>query len=164
MTYLHLFLTSLKLPKKNAMFKLNRAGMDVAVIYMFLMLAIVSIPSLIERLTATTGLGADLHIIFKLIYFFMFYYLPMTILVFAALSIVAYMGVGFAMITQRKLRFAILWKLSAFTTTIPFLLYTVITLLFHVSDLYLAIAFLYAFILLIKMITIYPQKRTTHKK
>ncbi|WP_249872286.1 DUF1189 family protein [Oceanobacillus saliphilus] len=159
MTYLQVFLHSIKLPKKDAMFQLNRIGMDVAVIYMFILLAIVSIPELIQRLTASSGFGANLHFIFKLIYFFMFYYLPIAILVILCVSLVAYIGRGIAFFMQRKLRYSILWKLSAFTTTIPFLLYTVIAFIYHVSDTYLVLAFIYTIGLLIKMISIYPKRK-----
>lgn len=159
MIFFNVFLTSIKLPKKEAMFRLNRVGMDIAVIYMFILLAIISIPALIERLTTTEGLGADINIIFKLIYFFMFYYLPMSLIIFISLSVVAYIGRGITYVLKRKLRFSILWKMVAFTTTVPFLLYTILALLFPISDTYLLLAIIYSLLLLIKMITIYPKRR-----
>jgi hypothetical protein len=159
MTYLQVFLNSIKLPNKEAMFRLNRIGMDVALIYIFIILAIVCIPELINRLTATSGFGAELNFIFQLIYFFMFYYLPLTIIALISLSLIAYIGKGIAFLMQRKLRFPILWKLSAFTTTIPLLLYTIITLIIDVSDIFLFVAFVYTIGLVIKMISVYPKRR-----
>ncbi|MBP2078621.1 DUF1189 family protein [Oceanobacillus polygoni] len=159
MTYLHVFLNSIKLPKKKAMFQLNRVGMDTAVIYMFILLGLVSIPALIEQLTATSGLGADMNVIFKFVYFFMFYYLPLTILVFIAICFVAYIGRGLTYIMQRKLRFSILWKMCAFTTTIPFLLYIIISFIIPVRDSYLLLTFIFSIGLLFKMISIYPKRR-----
>ncbi|MFC4024200.1 DUF1189 family protein [Oceanobacillus longus] len=159
MNYLQVFLNSIKLPKKEAMFRLNRVGMDVAIIYMFILLAIVCIPEFIERLNATTGFGSELNFIFKFIYFFMFYYLPLTIIAIISLSLVAYIGRGIAYLMQRKLRFPILWKMSAFSTTIPFLLFTIIAFIIGVNDTYLLFAFIYTIGLLIKMISIYPKRR-----
>ncbi|WP_339230826.1 DUF1189 family protein [Oceanobacillus sp. FSL K6-2867] len=159
MIFLHVFFNSIKLPKKEAMFRLNRIGMDIAVIYMFFLLGLVSIPALIKQLTATSGLGADLNVIFKLIYFFMFYYLPLTVLVFIAISFVAYIGRGIAHFMERKLRYSILWKMVAFTTTIPFILYLIIAFIIPVSDAYLLLTFIFSVGLLFKMISIYPKRR-----
>ena len=104
MIFLQAFLHSIKLPSKKAMFQLNRIGMDITVLYMFILLMVVSIPSLIERLTATSGPGTDLNLFFLVIYFFIFYYLPMTLIVFLVLSLIAYIGVGIAKLMKRKLR------------------------------------------------------------
>ncbi len=154
------FLNSLKLPNKQAMFQLNRTGMDITVVYLFILLLIVSMPSLFEMITATSGPTADMNLLFLLIYFFMFYYLPLTIFIFIALSLIAYIGTFIARGMKRKLHFSILWKMSAYTTTIPFLLYTMIKLIFPVSDKFLSLFVIYTFILLVKMITVYPKRKT----
>ncbi|HLR40726.1 MAG TPA: DUF1189 family protein, partial [Virgibacillus sp.] len=143
MIFLQTFTHSIQLPRKDAMFKLNRTGMDIAVIYMFMLLVFVSIPSLIDRLTATSGPGTDLNLFFLIIYFFIFYYLPMTVIVFLLLSLVAYIGTGIAKLMQRKLRFSLLWKMSAYLSTVPFLIYTLVALIFPISDGYLWFALLY---------------------
>ncbi|MDY0409916.1 hypothetical protein [Paracerasibacillus soli] len=49
----HTFKLSLKIPSKRAVFQLNRIGMDIVVFYLFVLLAIVSIPPLIDLLTTT---------------------------------------------------------------------------------------------------------------
>src|SRR5690625_6516761 len=113
MIFLQTFTHSIYLPRKDSMFKHNLTGMDIAVIYIFLLLFFVSIPSLIDRLTATSGPGADLNLFFLIIYFFIFYYLPMTVIVFLLLSLIAYIGTGIAKLMRRKLRFSLLWKMCA---------------------------------------------------
>src|SRR5690625_4490415 len=113
MIFLQTFTHSIQLPRKDAMFKLNRTDMNSAVIYMFLLLVFVSIPSIIDRLTATSGPGADLNLFFLIIYFFIFYYLPLTVIVFLLLSLIAYIETGIAKLMRRKLRFSILWKMCA---------------------------------------------------
>ncbi|WP_163969293.1 DUF1189 family protein [Oceanobacillus halotolerans] len=163
MKFRQAFLYSLKLPSKQAMFKLNRIGMDITVIYMFILLFIVSIPSLIDRITATSGMSSDMNILFLLLYFFIFYYLPLTIMVFLLLSIVAYISTGIAKLLKRKIRFSILWKLAAYVTTIPLLLYTVIAFLIPVSDTFLLLVTIYVFILMLKMITVYPKRKIRSK-
>lgn len=164
MIFLHTFKHSIQLPRKEAMFKLNRTGMDIAVIYMFILLLFVSVPSLIDRLTATSGPATDLNLFFLIIYFFIFYYLPMTVIVFLLLSLVAYIGTVIAKLMQRKLRFSLLWKMSAYVSTVPFLIYTIIALLFPISDAYLWFALLYTLIFLIKIITVYPKRKIRKNK
>src|SRR5690625_2753393 len=96
MIFLQTFTHSIQLPRKDAMFKLNRTGMDIAAIYMFLLLVFVSIPSLIDRLTATSGPGADLNLFCLIIYFFIFFYLSMTVIGFFLLSVIYYLCLGIA--------------------------------------------------------------------
>lgn len=159
MVFLQAFLESIQLPRKKAVFRLNRIGMDITVVYMFMMLIIVSIPSFIDRLQATDGFSSDLPFVFLVIYFFIFYYLPLTIIIFLILSAVAYIGTKVAHFARRKLRFSLLWKMSAYTTTIPFLVYAILALLFRIDDTFLWLFLLYTVTLLLKIITIYPKKR-----
>lgn len=157
------FIESLKLPKKQALFKLNRKGMDTVVFYLFILLLIVSIPSLLDRIDANSTSDLNMHVFFLLIYFFIFYYLPLNVFVFALLTLIAYIGLGISKLMKRKLRFSILWKMSAFTTTIPFLIYTVIALFFPIRDTYLVLTILYTLMMLIKMISIYPKRKERKK-
>lgn len=158
MIFLRIFWQSLILPNKRALFKLNRIGMDFVVIYMFLLLLFVSIPSLIDQAVASQEVNVQLF--FLIIYFFIFYYLPMNVIVFLFLSIIAFLSMGITKIMQRKLRFAILWKMSAFATTLPFTVYTIISLFVSIHNVYLWFSILYTFVLILKMISIYPKRST----
>ncbi|HLS60853.1 MAG TPA: hypothetical protein VK044_06965 [Virgibacillus sp.] len=164
MIFWQTFLDSIKLPNKRALFRLNRIGMDIVVIYLAILLFFVSIPSLIEQVSNPSGLGANMSLFFLMIYFFIFYYLPLLVIVFSFLSLIAYLGTGLTKLMKRKLRFAILWKMSAFATTVPFAIYTLFALFFPINDLYLWVSLLYTVILLIKMISIYPKRRTRPKQ
>lgn len=153
------FITSMKLPNKKALFKLNRTGMDIVVIYMFFLICITSIPSLIDQINNPSEVSENTHILFIFIFFFIFHVLPMNVIIFIAISILAYLFLGITKMLQRKLRFQILWKMIAYTTTIPFIMYTVLALFLPLSNAYLLISLLYTVILLFKMITIYPKKK-----
>lgn len=157
MIFWRTFLESIKLPQKKAMFKLNRTGMDIAVVYMFILLFIVSIPSLIVRIKDAHMLNVDIEWFFLIIYFFIFYYLPLIVIVFILLSALAYIAGGITKLMKRKLHFSILWKMAAYTTTVPFLLYTVIALIVPISDTFLWFSLLYTLIVLIKIISVYPK-------
>jgi hypothetical protein len=156
MAFLRTFLHSIRLPGKKAVFALNRTGMDIAVIYMFILMLLISVPSFVHAYLYGTGPYADLNLLFLSIYFFIFYYLPMTVIVFLLLSLIAYAGAWIASMTKRKLRFSILWKMCVFLSTVPFVVYTIIALIFDIPDTFLWFGLLYTFLLLLKVISIYP--------
>lgn len=163
MIFWRTFLQSLKLPNKQAMFKLNRTGMDITVIYMFILLFLVSTPTLIHQFISTTGPTANVNIVFLLIYFFFFSYLPLTIIVFVLLSVIAYIGTWLAKLFHRRLRFSLLWKMSAYLTTVPFLIYLILSLFTPVNDDFLWFILIYTLALLVKVITVYPKRRSRNK-
>ncbi|WP_246521243.1 DUF1189 domain-containing protein [Ornithinibacillus massiliensis] len=152
------FLLSIKLPAKQVVFQLNRIPMDITVFYMFILLFIVSIPSLIDQLTRSTGIGSDMNVIFKLIYFFIFYYLPLTIMVFLFITFLGYLFTWVARLMHRKLKLQILWKMIAYTTTIPFILYTVVALIYPIEDTYLLLSLVWTLVLLFTIIKVYPKR------
>ncbi|WP_461181938.1 DUF1189 family protein [Virgibacillus kimchii] len=164
MIFLQAFIHSIKLPNRNAIFKLNRIGMDVTVIYMFILLILVSVPSFISQWTGTDNLMSEMNFLFFLIYFFIFFYLPLTGIVFLFLSLMAYIAVGIAKLMERKLRFSILWKMSAYTTTIPALVYTGLALFIPLSNVFLLIYILFTFIMLLAIISVYPKRKKRRRK
>ncbi|MGM8212848.1 hypothetical protein ACLIBH_08640 [Virgibacillus sp. W0430] len=161
MIFWNTFLYSVQLPRKNAVFKLNRIGMDIVVIYMFMLLFIVSIPSFFDQLANPNGFSDSMSVFFFLIYFFIFYYLPLTVIVFALLSIIAFIGTKLATFFNRKLHFSVIWKAVALSTTNPFLIYAVLSLIFPIDDRILWFGLLYVIVLLFKIIFIYPERRRT---
>src|SRR5690625_949576 len=163
MTFWQTFLTSFKLPQKKATFSLNRVSMDIVVVYLFILLSIVSIPAFIEQIKNAHLMNVHVELFFLIIYFFIFYYLPLIIIVFGLISLVAYIGKVITKILQRKLHYSILWKMTAFSLTIPFLLYTIIALLYPISDKLLWLGLVYALFMLIKIMTIYPKRRQPTK-
>lgn len=159
MIFLRVFKDSLKLPNKKSLFKLNQVGMDIVVIYMFILLLFVSAPSLIKQIITPSVLSSYLNLFFFIIYFFIFYYLPLTLIVFLSISLFAYLGRGIAKLSKRKLHYSVLWKMCAFSTTTPFIIYTIIGLFYSLHYVFLFILILYILLLLIKMISVYPKRR-----
>lgn len=150
---------SIRLPARNSVFRLNRIGMDITVVYMFILLLIVSTPSLITRLSSQGDSHITINLFFLLIYFFIFYYLPLVVFVFIMLTAVAYIGVFISQSLYRKIKFAILWKMCAYTTTIPFFIYTIVALFTPISDKWLWLFLVYTIAFMIKIITIYPRRK-----
>ncbi len=153
------FQHSLKLPQKNAVFTLNRIRMDTTVFYLFILLAIASLPELVNQILADDTAGFNVNIFFLLIYFFIFYYLMLVFIVFTILSIIAYISLIISRGLKRKLHYSILWKMSAFATTVPFILYTIISFFYSLSYLFLTLATIYIFFMIVKIILIYPKRK-----
>ncbi|SET24926.1 Protein of unknown function [Oceanobacillus limi] len=153
------FLQSLQIPSKKIIFKLNRTGMDTTVFYMFILLFIVSTPSLIDRINENTGFTSEMNIVFLFIYFFIFSYLPLTITIFVGITIISYAMTWIAQLMERKLHLQVLWKMAAYTSTIPFLLYTVFELFYSAPDVLLWFSLVYIVVMLIIIISVYPKKR-----
>ncbi|MFD2130963.1 DUF1189 family protein [Pseudogracilibacillus auburnensis] len=151
---------SIKLPQKQAVFALNRVGMDITVIYMFILLALASVPALLEQILLEQS-AVPIQTFFLLIYFFIFYYLILVVIIFSLLSILAYIASLITKMLNRKLRFSILWKMAAFTTTLPLFLFTLFSFFYPLNHLFLIICVLYIFTVIIKIILIYP-KRVRH--
>jgi len=152
---------SLKLPQKKAVFALNRIGMDTTVFYLFILIGIASLPALINQITADDTSGLYVHFFFILIYFFMFNYLISVIIVFILLSIIAYIGLLIARGLKRRLHYSILWKMSAFSTTIPLMLFTIVSFFYELSPVFLTIMIIFSIAMVIRIILIYPRMKTS---
>ncbi|GAA0437135.1 hypothetical protein GCM10008983_12340 [Lentibacillus halophilus] len=159
MIFLRIFINSLKLPAKQTIFQLNRIGMDYAVLYLFILMLITSMPSLISRMQTAGEPGATMNPLIIIIYFFIFYYLPLTVMVVLLISLMAYIGTKTAKLLQRKITFPILWKITVYTTSLPFILFSVLALFFPLDDSWLALFVPYSLIFLLKIITVYPKRK-----
>src|SRR5699024_98723 len=93
------------------------------------------------------------------IFFFIFHYLPVVIIVFVALSILAWLTVLITKVAKRKLRFSILWKMAASATTIPLLIFTIVSFFYHLDKLYLAISIIFILLIVTRVIFLYPRRR-----
>lgn len=158
MIFIKTFWDSLKLPSKQALFRLNRVGMDIVVIYLFILLLFVSIPALVDQIAANSTSTTKMNIVFLFIYFFIFYYLPVTVFMLILISIVTYIAVLLTKLFERKLRYSILWKMTAFTATIPFIVFTVLAFFYDLPQHFFWLAIIYTLLMLVKMITIYPRR------
>ncbi|MDY0394705.1 hypothetical protein ACFSMW_07080 [Virgibacillus halophilus] len=159
MTLWKIWTDSLRLPNKQAMFRLNRTGMDMMLIYMLLLLAIVSIPAFIGVRADPFEKMAQIHLAFQLVYFLIFSYLPLVIIICLLLSGIAYAATGICKLLHRKVKYSLLWKLTAATTTIPFLLYTIIALTYPINEKWLWLFIPISLLFMIKNITVFPKRR-----
>lgn len=149
-----IFLNSIKLPRKKPMFVLNRTGMDWAIIYLCVLAIIASIPGLLTSDQFDFGL----NLVFRLIYFFIFYYIPLLIMLMIGLSGLSLIAQLLAKWQMRKFRFQTLWKLAIYSATWPVIFCTVFA--WNIAQwILLLVSSIFIIILLQWMIRLYPKRR-----
>lgn len=120
---------SLRLPKKEALFRLNRVSMRNAISYIVVLLFLLFLPELILMMIhfqgEAEGLPKDMYIL-QLIVFYPFW---IVFLAIAGVSVLAAVSVLIKNLLHRKLAYQQLWKMTAFALTIPLLVYILLDLL-----------------------------------
>lgn len=158
MNLIYAFKYSVTLPQKKALFKLNRMSMNITTLYIITLIFLLNIPSQLTMMFGTeiSDVPRNSYIIQVIIVY------PFVIL-FSALvgiTLIALTGLLLAKLLKRKLTFQQLWKMSAYAVTSPLLLYYVLDYM-GVSNVSVNLLFLLIlFFILIKMIIIYPVKKT----
>ncbi|SDJ84333.1 DUF1189 family protein [Sediminibacillus albus] len=148
------------LPKKQAVFWLNRVSMRDTLIYIFVLIFLLYLP---EGYTLAFQdnllLDSNLRSVF-ILQSITFY--PMYV-IFSGLVMITLLAAGALILStflKRKLAFQHLWKMTAYALTIPLLIHTAVKLIGwdHWSIVLLLAGGLY--VILCRMITIYPKKKT----
>src|SRR5699024_12880283 len=83
----------------------------------------------------------------------------MTIVLLSVISLIDYIGSWIAALTKSKLRYSILWKMAACITTIPIIIFTVMSFFIDVSIIFLSISITFHIIVFIQTIFFYPKRR-----
>lgn len=154
------FKCSLLLPKRDAMFRLNRMGMGGTVSYLFILVFITCVPKGINTgLSGQSEFGNPVSPTLFILQFFVFYYLLFAFIMLIGLSILAAIGFGISKAIQRKLTYRQLWKMSAYAVTGPLLIYTLAESLAIDTGLIQTLLFLLTIALLFQMIRTFPKRR-----
>lgn len=150
---------SAKLPKKEALFSLNRVSMRDTLVYLFILFFICFLPNVLYGIlnfeTSQIGIDFSQYLLTILIFYPFFTFFIVIILI----SFLAFGGSIIRWVTQRKLAYQQLWKMTSYAIFWPLILYQLMQLLPVPSTLItlLCLAILYA--ILYKMISIYPKRR-----
>ncbi|GAB2539159.1 DUF1189 family protein [Gracilibacillus alcaliphilus] len=149
---------SASLPKKEALFWLNRVSMRDTLVYLFLLFFIVFLPNVILLiLRYEAGLS---HISYSqyLLQIIVFYPFFTMFLVVASISLLALGAWLWRTLLRRKLAYQQLWKMTGFALLWPLLLYQLLTFLPILDGFGMSAALLY--FLLVRMIMVYPAKKS----
>src|SRR5699024_1231739 len=161
----NIFKNSVQLPKRQAAFSLNRIGMDKDIIFLFILIALASVPELITQLkTNQTSSSLYMQSLFYVIFLFIFYYLIFISVVFTILSFISYLATWIAHMASRKLRYSILWKTTACASTIPLLIFTISSFFYTITLYFFFVLVLFQLIVLIQTIFLYPKRNVKRSK
>lgn len=157
MGFIDSLMNSLRLPKKEAMFHLNRKGITNTIGYLFVLLLLLFLPDMITSIihleTNVTEVSRGMYII----QFLVFYPLLIVFLILVGVSILAGGGLLMRKVLSRKLTYQQLWKLTAYASTLPLILSVLLKYL-TVPDAFSALIFITIFAYyMYRMITIYPK-------
>ncbi|KHE67229.1 DUF1189 family protein [Halobacillus sp. BBL2006] len=160
MGFIDSLINSLRLPKKEAMFRLNRKGMTNTIVYLFMLLAILFLPDMIRTIknldTNLTEVSRGQYLVQVMV----FYPLFIIFLILIGVSILAGGALLLRKVLGRKMTYQQLWKLTAYAATLPLILSVVLKNI-AIPDGVSALLFFAIFSLLMyRMITIYPKKPT----
>lgn len=151
---------SLLLPKKDAMFRLNRIGMGTTVGYIFILMLIATIPPGIDyALTNHAQITNEISPTVFVLQFFVFYYFIFALLGLIIISLLAAIGTGISWAFHRKLTYRQLWKMSAYATTLPALLFTLAESLKMNYWIIPAVLAILTLVILFRMILIFPRRK-----
>lgn len=152
------FKCSIQLPGKRAMFQLNRMKMGGTLLYLFILLFIVTIPGGVRFiLSSDSGIGHNVPPTLFVLQYIVFDYLLFVFTGLCTISFVAAICLGISGFMQRKMAYRHLWKLAAYATTVPFLLYA-IAIIFNVhSPIIPIVLLLLTLAILTRMISIFPK-------
>lgn len=151
------FINSLLLPRKKAVLNINKIKIGSSVAYFFILLMIVTLPDLI-RLLLTDDLNGVPRSVY-MVQLLVFYPFQSIFSGLIGITLVAAVGVILNKLVKRKLKYALLWKMSIHAATIPLLLYAIIKNLFANNIYVTTILVLSVFIILLKMITVFPKPK-----
>ncbi|HEX7064306.1 MAG TPA: DUF1189 family protein, partial [Bacillales bacterium] len=143
-------------PKKEPFFRLNRMRMSNAIVYLFCLMFIASIPGGVAFFLSDHP--ADVPPTLFVLQFVFFYYVFFSFFGLLSLSVLALITLWLSKGLQRKLTYRQLWKMSAYAITLPLLLYTLAESLNVNNGFILSFLFLLSLGLVSRLITVFPKR------
>ena len=162
MSLIKIIQLSAKLPRKQAVFALNRVPMRDTLVYLFCLYFFLFLPyTLMNMMDVYENAISKSQLVLQSILFYPFF---MMFLVIISISTLAAIASFFRLILSRKLAYQQLWKMSAYAILWPFILYQVFLFLPFSNYVGLVISFLIYGYLMWRMILIYPRKKKNSRQ
>ncbi|MRG85713.1 DUF1189 family protein [Salinibacillus xinjiangensis] len=156
------FFVSLKnsflLPKKEALFRLNRVSMRNTITYIVILLFLLFLPDVIQSVIHFEG-NTDIPRSMYILQLVVMYPFLIIFLSVAGISLLALGSYLLKMIFNRKLIYQQLWKMTTFALTIPLILYTLLKHNVGTNGLVNVIPIIILYVLIGKMITVFPKRK-----
>ncbi|MDX8045627.1 hypothetical protein SH601_06460 [Gracilibacillus sp. S3-1-1] len=147
------------LPKKEAMFALNRVSMRDTLVYLFLLFFLSFLPNVIVIIRNFEQ--GESHISFSqyLLQIIVFYPFFMLFIIVTGISLITLGSSVLTYILQRKLAYQQLWKMTAFALLWPLIIYHLLFFTPLSTSVAFMIGLFVLYILMFQMILHYPKKR-----
>ncbi|SDH38473.1 hypothetical protein SAMN05192534_1058 [Alteribacillus persepolensis] len=159
--WIHIVKNSFALPKKDAVFFLNRIPIIDAIVLLTVLTVFASVAYSFHFFTQDHHEFQSLPTAIAIVYYFGIYFTLFLFGVILCISVLASFGLLFCGVTRRKLAYRLLWKTSAFLCTLPLFIYLAVALLLpaFIPE-WVIISCFYAIITLFLIILKYPHMRT----
>ncbi|WP_077622983.1 DUF1189 family protein [Sediminibacillus massiliensis] len=158
------FKNSLLLPKKHALFRLNRISMRNTIVYIFLLMFLLFLPEVVHSILHFEEEGKVLTRTVYIMEVIIFYPFSILFMVVTIVSLLAGLSVGIKKAAGRKLKYQQLWKMTSFAMTVPLIVFTILRLLFGFDGILIYLVFMAMFcFLMYRMITVYPKRAKRSK-
>ena len=156
MGILNVLKLSLMAPAKRAVFQLNRVKTKQFFSYIFFLLLLVLLPNGIQLVADSVnsgGFGQE-YLIILILY-------PSLVILFGILgiSLLASLGLFFRWVTERKLVYPLLWRMTVYALTYPIIIFTILDLLNITYPFINLLLFAIFVIIFFRMILVYPKAR-----
>ncbi|SFE96874.1 DUF1189 family protein [Alteribacillus iranensis] len=155
----HLLKHSLKLPKKKAVFALNRSEMFDAIVFLLALTFMATTAYSIPFFQAKPSEFQDMPWLLAVVYFYIIYYSLSLIALILGVSSIAFIArIGSALL-NRRLAYRLLWKICAYFFTVPILGFIVLAVLYPVAiSWWLYGSVIYILFLTFRVIVVYPRR------
>ncbi|GAK06250.1 hypothetical protein JCM19037_4834 [Geomicrobium sp. JCM 19037] len=162
-TILEFLRLSIRLPEKQAVFTLNREGFGLPIVFLCFILFIVSIPLGLQMVLSGENMAAELALPIFFVYFTFLYYPFFVLTILTPLVFITLFLMMYARIVKRKMGFFMLYKISAFASIIPVigLSIMILTTVDWLQTVWIVISIVYILFVMIRVVHLYPPKRTT---
>ena len=156
MGILHVLKLCLSLPTRQVVFQLNRVKTKHFFGYIVLLLLIALLPNGIQLVTDSINSGgfSQEYLIILILY-------PSLVILFGILgiSLLASIGILFRWLTERKLVYPLLWRMTVFALTYPVIIFTILDIFEMNGTLSSLLLLVLIMIIFFKMILVYPKAR-----
>lgn len=150
---------SVLLPKKNALFRLNRVSMRNVLVYILLLSLLLVVANMISGINNSAGNRNGAQESMYLLQLIVVYPFFIIFLMITGISLLAAMSFLIKRLLARKLSYVYLWKMTAFALTVPLFIYMVLDSI-NVDDGFIQlISFLYFLFIMVRIILVYPRKK-----
>ncbi|UFU01204.1 DUF1189 domain-containing protein [Radiobacillus kanasensis] len=158
MQFIYILKNSLLLPRKEALFRLNRVSMRNTIVYIFFLMLLLHLPDIVGALM-TIDENAEIPKEIFILNLIVSYPLLLILSTFLGVSILAAISLLLIIFLKRKLAYHYLWKITTYALTIPYMIYKLLLNNLELTG-YLAevISLSILYYIMYKIITIYPKK------